>query len=58
MGRTILHVAAQRGNLESVQYLVENGAKAQIKDSLGNSAFDYAKNYPEVMNYLKQATSE
>jgi ankyrin repeat protein len=27
MGRTALHVAAEKGNLESVRYLVENGAK-------------------------------
>jgi ankyrin repeat protein len=41
-GRTYIFWAAYRDNLEIMQYLVDNGAKANIKDSHGNSVINFA----------------
>jgi len=41
-GMTALHVAAQRGNLDEVRYLLEKGAKTDLLDSNGRKPIDLA----------------
>ena len=41
-GMTALHVAAQRGNLDEVRYLLEKGAKTDLLDSNGHKPIDLA----------------
>lgn len=54
-GRTILHVAAQAGELEMCTYLLENGADKEMKDSEGKRAYDYAleKGREKVLELLQ-----
>lgn len=54
-GRTILHVAAQAGELEMCTYLLENGADKEMEDSEGKRAYDYAleKGKEEVLELLR-----
>ena len=44
-GRTALMYAALNGHLETVRYLVGNGAKVNIMDSSGNTALHYATHH-------------
>jgi ankyrin repeat protein len=39
-GMTALHVAAQKGNLETVRYLLEKGAKVELVDANGHKPID------------------
>ena len=41
-GRTALHWAVEKENLEMVKYLVENGADANLLDIKGRTAFTFA----------------
>jgi ankyrin repeat protein len=41
-GCTALHIAAKKGNHGVVKILLENGARKEIKDSTGKTAYDYA----------------
>jgi ankyrin repeat protein len=41
-GMTALHVAAQKGRVEEVRYLLAKGAKTDIPDSAGHKAIDLA----------------
>lgn len=41
-GRTYIFWAAYRNNLEMVEYLVEKGAKADVKDSHGYNVINFA----------------
>ncbi|MGI0115662.1 ankyrin repeat domain-containing protein [Zooshikella sp. RANM57] len=54
--RTPLHHAAQHASLETVKYLIEQGADITAKDELGDSILDYAKNNErkEVLLYLEK----
>eukprot|EP01112_Ceratiomyxa_fruticulosa_P008873 TRINITY_DN2301_c0_g1_i1.p1 TRINITY_DN2301_c0_g1~~TRINITY_DN2301_c0_g1_i1.p1 ORF type:complete len:431 (-),score=113.14 TRINITY_DN2301_c0_g1_i1:33-1325(-) len=51
-GCTLLHKATQKGNLLFVQFLLEKGARIDIKDRFGNTARFYAKQngYAEIAN--------
>lgn len=42
-GRTMLHIAAERGDINTVKALLENGIDKSIKDNNGKTAADYAK---------------
>jgi serine/threonine-protein phosphatase 6 regulatory ankyrin repeat subunit B len=41
-GWTLLHLAASKGRLEMVQYLVQKGLSANVKDNLGFTALYYS----------------
>ncbi|CAK0762960.1 conserved hypothetical protein [uncultured Gammaproteobacteria bacterium] len=41
-GRTLLHFAAFQGNKESIRYLLDHGARRDIKDTDGKTAYDHA----------------
>jgi ankyrin repeat protein len=49
-GRTPLMVASGAGYLETVRMFVERGANATLKDSSGNSALAYARQYAKQYN--------
>lgn len=53
---TVLHKAAQYGNLEVVKYLVEKGADISLPDSQERTAEQIAKEYKhaDVANYLSK----
>ena len=53
-GQTPLHTAALSGNLEVVQFLVENGADAMVKDGANRSLLHSASNSSsrELIEYL------
>ncbi len=58
-GRTALHLAAQRGSLDLVNFLLGQGADLTIKDIFGNTALNLAqkgKHHLEVVA-LRQAES-
>ncbi len=56
-GLTILMSAAASGNKEMAKFLIENGAKADIKDKNGLSAIEYAKytNNNAILEILKSS---
>ena len=41
VGFTVLHVAAEKGNLEIVQYLVEHGADVKAKNTYETTVLHY-----------------
>ena len=53
-GSTPLHLAAQSGNLESVQLLLRYGAKPDNADAGGYLPKDLASNYPSILNILTE----
>lgn len=54
-GATALHQASALGSLETIKILVESGAKIDLKDKEGSTAFDIAKRFREKasMKYLR-----
>jgi ankyrin repeat protein len=60
IGNTPLHFATRSGNMPTVQLLVENGAKINLKNKDGKTALDVASNQ-HIATYLlrkNNATSE
>lgn len=53
-GKTPLMYAARANQLEITTFLIEQGAKVDVKDKYGLTALDYAKisNATEVISYL------
>src|SRR5262249_14596727 len=45
MGATALHAAAQRGSKETIQFLVDKGAKLDVSTSFGWTPLDFARGY-------------
>jgi ankyrin repeat protein len=58
-GWTPLHAAAQNGNLEIIEILLQNGADPSIKNEEGVTALDLARkqNRTDVVNRLAVAHS-
>jgi ankyrin repeat protein len=52
---TALMYAAERGRVEAVQTLLEDGADRTIRDNTGRTAYDHAveQEYPEVVAILQ-----
>jgi ankyrin repeat protein len=59
-GSTPLMMAARYGNLKSVQLLIDEGADVLIKNQLGLSALDFAKqgNRPDAVAALEGAMNK
>ena len=60
LGRTPLHSACKnKGNLEIVKCLIENGVQIYAKDGQDRLALDYAtiKGHLEIVQYLKEKTN-
>ena len=55
-GGTALMLAAQRGNIQAVRLLLSMGASAEVKDSAGKNAVDYASsaNHKEIADLLRK----
>lgn len=53
-GNVPLHIAASKGNIEMIQYLVRKGASLNIQDVYGNTALHYAldKSNNDIAFYL------
>ena len=51
-GRTLLMHAAQRGDPERVQILLDAGADTNLRDNLGQSLGDYASGNPDIARLL------
>ncbi len=56
-GRTSLNKAVQKGNIELVQFLVDNGARVDVRDKNGNDVIHYAKksSFVEITKILSNA---
>ena len=51
-GRTALHIAADRGQLDAVEYLLDKGANPNIKDDNGNPPLKFAVKRLEVAKLM------
>jgi len=56
-GTTALMLAANNAKLDVVDLLLKSGAKANVKDSQGNTALDYA-NKADVNEYLIKSVKD
>lgn len=56
-GRTVLHRVAAIGRINSVKFLVQNGAKVLVKDRWGLVPLQYAKDnkHAEVVSFLEHS---
>lgn len=45
---TVLHRAAELGNVQAVSFLISEGIDLSIKDANGRTAFDCARNFDKV----------
>ena len=50
-GKTPLHLAMKKGNIDIIELLIENGANTKIKDKKGKKPIDYASR--EIKRYFK-----
>ena len=57
-GSTALHYAVQRGDVDCVNLLLENGADPTIKNDLGKTPVDYCDAYPELRGALKRVIEQ
>ena len=59
-GTTPLMMAARYGNSKAVQLLIEEGSDIQLKNQLGLSAIDFAKqgNRPDSLTFLEAALNK
>lgn len=56
-GRTALMIAAVHGNVDSINLLIEHKARTDVRDWLGKTAFDLARDcsFPRIAELLKAA---
>ena len=57
-GATALHHAVQRGDVDCVNLLLQNGADPTIKNDLGISPVDYCDAFPELRGALKRVIQQ
>ena len=57
-GSTALHYAVQRGDVDCVNLLLENGANPSIKNDLGKTPVDYCDAFPELRGALKRVIQQ
>eukprot|EP00938_MAST-03A_sp_MAST-3A-sp1_P002932 g2932.t1 len=57
-GSTALHFAVQRGDVDCVNLLLQNGADPTIKNNLGKSPVDYCDAFPELRGALKRVIQQ
>ncbi|SPR02806.1 ankyrin repeat domain-containing protein [Orientia tsutsugamushi] len=55
IGQTILHIAAKENNYKAVKYLLQSGAKKNIKDNYEDIAENLSSDYDVIVS-LKQCT--
>jgi len=54
-GNTLMHTAVHDYNVEELTYLVEHGARIDIKDSEGKTPADYAVYSPQTKTFFAEA---
>ena len=52
-GKTPLHVAAERGDSEMTEYLLQSGATSTLQDLLGNTCLHHASSSSDDMSVVK-----
>jgi len=57
-GATPLQYAAQRGDIEVVELLMEYGADTSIKNDLGRDVLSYCESFPEIKGAIKRVKRE
>ena len=57
-GRTALHYAARRGDVDIVELLLRRGADPSMRDDAGKSVQDVCTGFPELRCSLKWKTKE
>jgi ankyrin repeat protein len=55
-GRTALHYAARRADLDIVELLLSEGADVNVQDSMGRSVQDVCTSFPELKGMLQKRT--
>ena len=53
-GRTALHYAARRGDLDLVELLLSQGADPSVRDDAGKSVQDVCAGFPELKGMLEK----
>jgi ankyrin repeat protein len=56
-GQTALFYAAETGRTPVVKYLLDHGARADVKDDMGKTALDVAKAHDEIVALLKSISA-
>lgn len=56
-GVTALMLAAQNAKLDVIELLLSKGAKAEVKDKNGKTAFNYAEK-ADISDYIKQSVKD
>jgi len=57
-GATPLQYAAQRGDIEVVELLMEHGAEPSIKNDMGRDVLSYCKAFPEIKTAIERVKRE
>ncbi|XP_065334475.1 uncharacterized protein LOC135935839 [Cloeon dipterum] len=57
-GKTVIHYAAEKGNLSLVKLLLEKGADLTLRDNKGKNALHHAIDHLEVISFLHEKNNE